>query len=39
MHNDYESPEIKHEEQVYTQNVVLLAGVVITPPPSDNSDK
>jgi len=34
MHDKYESPEIKREEQVYTQNEVLLAGVCVTPPPT-----
>ena len=37
MHDKYESPEIKREEQVYTQNEVLF-GVNITPPPSNNND-
>ena len=39
MHDKYESPEIKSEEQIYTQMVVLLAGVVVSPPPSDINDK
>ena len=38
MHDKYESPEIKREEQVYTQNEVLLAGVVVTPPPKNIND-